>query len=83
MKNSTMLEITTEIVSSQPGKSFTFNQIFSKVEEQLKDNWFKYVQGSNTLTYDQVRETKMGELHRLLTVDKRFHRNLDGTWKAA
>ncbi|MGZ9755630.1 DNA-directed RNA polymerase subunit delta [Mycoplasma sp. 394] len=84
MKNTTMLEVAIEKVNSNPLYSFTFAELFDAVEKELKDNWyFRFVKGEPNLPYEKVRETKMGELYRLLTVDKRFHRNIDGSWRAA
>ncbi|QNM93966.1 hypothetical protein H9M94_01880 [Mycoplasma sp. Pen4] len=71
MTTKTMLDIAIATVSQDPSKEYSFYDIFDKVEEELKDSWVeKFV--TPTTTYDKIRETKMGELHRLLTVDKRF-----------
>ncbi|WP_027121057.1 hypothetical protein [Mycoplasma leonicaptivi] len=90
MKNITMLEVAFAIVSQNASQRFTFNEIFDIVENDLKEDWIekfinnnqeKTAEGIPSLTYEDVRLNKIGELYRLLTVDKRFQRNMDGTWE--
>ncbi|VEU70262.1 DNA-directed RNA polymerase subunit delta [Mycoplasmopsis glycophila] len=82
MKNKTMLEIAIEIISEDTEKSFKFMELFEKVEEQLKEKWEKdFVNEDND--YEKIRTKKMGELYRLLTVDRRFSRNSDETWTSS
>lgn len=82
MKSTTMLEIAIDFVSEDYNQSYEFYEIFERVESLLKDSWIeKFVNTENGKDYEKVRELKMGELYRLLTVDKEFSRNMDGTWK--
>ncbi|QKT05519.1 DNA-directed RNA polymerase subunit delta [Mycoplasma sp. OR1901] len=80
MKNRTMLEIAIEVISSDTTSSFTFEEIFQKVEEELGEVWAQSYKDDENFTLEKIKEKKMGELYRLLTVDMRFTRNLDGTW---
>ncbi|VEU62887.1 DNA-directed RNA polymerase subunit delta [Mycoplasmopsis bovirhinis] len=83
MKNTTMLEVASKFVLDNPNQAFEFYQIFDKVEEELNDLWIKRLLfKSDDNSYEQIRERKMGELYRLLSVDKTFLRNEDGTWSA-
>ncbi|MBN4083395.1 hypothetical protein JXZ92_00970 [Mycoplasma sp. CSL10137] len=80
MKNKTMLEIAIEVISSDTSRSFTFDEIFQRIEEELREVWIQSYEDDENFTLDKIKEKKMGELYRLLTVDMRFTRNLDGTW---
>ncbi|MCU4706611.1 DNA-directed RNA polymerase subunit delta [Mycoplasma sp. CSL7503-lung] len=80
MKNKTMLEIAIEVISSDTSRSFTFDEIFRRIEEELREVWIQSYEDDENFTLDKIKEKKMGELYRLLTVDMRFTRNLDGTW---
>ncbi|SJZ54872.1 DNA-directed RNA polymerase subunit delta [Mycoplasmopsis verecunda] len=76
----TMLEIAINKVNQNPGVEFTFFELFDAVENELKPEWeVRFV--SEDKPYEKVRETKMGELYRLLTVDKRFQRTADENWE--
>ncbi|WP_036453097.1 DNA-directed RNA polymerase subunit delta [Mycoplasma buteonis] len=84
MKTKTMLEIAIETISEDTLKPFTFDQLFEIVEAELKDKWIDTLEDRfSDEQYQKVRTRKMGELYRLLTVDKRFSRNSDGTWQSA
>ncbi|VEU76036.1 DNA-directed RNA polymerase subunit delta [Mycoplasmopsis columboralis] len=77
----TMLDIAIEVISEDTTKKFEFNEIFEVVERELQELWTqKFV--SESTPYEKVRERKIGELHTLLTVDRRFERNQDGTWQS-
>ncbi|QGZ97927.1 hypothetical protein GE118_03940 [Mycoplasma sp. NEAQ87857] len=81
MKTRTMLEIAIDAISEDTKKQFTFDELFHIIEDELKDDWTeKFVNDSTP--YEKIQTKKMGELYRLLTVDKRFHRNFDGTWQS-
>ncbi|AKF41197.1 hypothetical protein MCANUFG4_00998 [Mycoplasmopsis canis UFG4] len=83
MKNTTMLEVASEFILNEPNRSFTFDEIFQKVENELKDIWVKrFLIPGEDESYEKIREKRMGELYRLLTVDKKFFRNEDGTWSS-
>ncbi|WP_324673000.1 hypothetical protein U5U50_00795 [Mycoplasma sp. 888] len=77
----TMLEIAYELVSSRPTDEFAFMEIFNTVEDELRYDWEDRFVTMNT-PYEKVRERKIGELYRLLTVDKRFNRLANGNWEA-
>ncbi|UWV82506.1 hypothetical protein NW063_01380 [Mycoplasmopsis cynos] len=80
MKNTTMLEVASNLILSQPNNNFTFDEIFNEVEKELKEIWMKrFLVNNPNETYEKVREKRIGELYRLLTVDKKFLRNEDGT----
>ncbi|MFV8476635.1 DNA-directed RNA polymerase subunit delta [Mycoplasma sp. BRA290] len=80
MSKRTMLEIAINKVNSNPTAEFTFFEIFDAVENELKLDWEeRFV--TEEKPYEKVRETKMGELHRLLTVDKRFQRTANDKWQ--
>ncbi|MFV8468212.1 DNA-directed RNA polymerase subunit delta [Mycoplasma sp. VS424B] len=80
MSKRTMLEIAINKVNSNPTAEFTFFEIFDAVENELKSDWEeRFV--TEEKPYEKVRETKMGELHRLLTVDKRFQRTANDKWQ--
>ncbi|RIV16950.1 DNA-directed RNA polymerase subunit delta [Mycoplasmopsis gallopavonis] len=81
MKAKTMLEIAIEAISEDTLKAFEFNQLFARVEEELKEKWINELVNEEN-DYEKVQTRKMGELYRLLTVDKRFTRNPDGTWQS-
>ncbi|WP_036464354.1 DNA-directed RNA polymerase subunit delta [Mycoplasmopsis sturni] len=77
----TMLDIAIEVISQDTTKSFDFDQIFEVVEDKLKSQWEdKFV--TEEKSYEDIRKDKIGELYRLLTVDRRFERNKDGSWKS-
>ncbi|UUM19572.1 MULTISPECIES: DNA-directed RNA polymerase subunit delta [unclassified Mycoplasma] len=77
----TMLDIAIDEIKKDPLKKFEFNEIFEVVENELKQTWtLNFV--SNEIPYEKVRERKIGELYTLLTVDRRFERNSDGTWQS-
>ncbi|WLP85685.1 DNA-directed RNA polymerase subunit delta [Mycoplasma seminis] len=81
MSNRTMLEIAINKVNQDPTAEFDFFEIFNEVEAELKSDWEeRFV--SERKPYEKVRESKMGELHRLLTVDKRFQRTANEKWQA-
>ncbi|WP_426461001.1 DNA-directed RNA polymerase subunit delta [Mycoplasma hafezii] len=85
MKTKTMLEIAIAKISENTAKSYTFDELFDAVESELKDKWVhdlgsKYEDLPEEEAYEKIRTKKLGELYRLLTVDKRFTRNPDGTW---
>ncbi|WP_025755500.1 DNA-directed RNA polymerase subunit delta [Mycoplasmopsis cricetuli] len=76
----TMLDIAIEVISQDKEKNYLFNEIFNEVEKQLKEIWTLNLVTEKT-NYESIRERKIGELYTLLTVDRRFERNQDGTWK--
>ncbi|MHA0272975.1 DNA-directed RNA polymerase subunit delta [Mycoplasma sp. 48589B] len=80
MSKRTMLEIAINKVNSNPTAEFSFFELFDAVENELKSDWEeRFVTADKS--YEKVRETKMGELHRLLTVDKRFQRTPNDKWQ--
>ncbi|WBP84163.1 DNA-directed RNA polymerase subunit delta [Mycoplasmopsis edwardii] len=83
MKNTTMLEVASQVILSEPNRNFTFDEIFEIVENELKEIWMKrFLITDPNETYEKIREKRIGELYRLLTVDKKFFRNEDGTWSS-
>ncbi|QDF64786.1 DNA-directed RNA polymerase subunit delta [Mycoplasma nasistruthionis] len=76
----TMLEIAIEVVNSNTQREYDFHEIFNVVESELEQVWREKFTKNGEL-YEKVRETKMGELHRLLTVDKRFEYAGNGKWE--
>ncbi|UUM19356.1 DNA-directed RNA polymerase subunit delta [Mycoplasma sp. 1018B] len=76
-----MLDITLEFVKTNCAnyEYVTFEEIFNVVEKELKAKWELEVEEKET-TYENIRFNKVGELYRLLTVDSRFVRNVDGLW---
>ncbi|QCZ36495.1 DNA-directed RNA polymerase subunit delta [Mycoplasma nasistruthionis] len=76
----TMLEIAIEVVNSNTKREYDFHEIFNVVESELEQVWREKFTKNGEL-YEKVRETKMGELHRLLTVDKRFEYAGNGKWE--
>ncbi|WP_029512634.1 DNA-directed RNA polymerase subunit delta [Mycoplasmopsis iners] len=57
----------------------TFDEFFGSVESELKAKWELEAE-EKSLSYEQIRLNKIGELYRLLTVDSRFVRNEQGNW---
>ncbi|SYV96878.1 Uncharacterised protein, partial [Mycoplasmopsis edwardii] len=39
MKNTTMLEVASQVILSEPNRNFTFDEIFEIVENELKEIW--------------------------------------------
>ncbi|WP_029513250.1 DNA-directed RNA polymerase subunit delta [Mycoplasmopsis primatum] len=78
---STMLDVTIEfLLKKSEGQEYVdFNTIFDKVEEQLRLKW-EDESNSKKTDYSVIRQNKIGELYRLLTVDSRFKRNAKGLW---
>ncbi|MGL6125083.1 MAG: DNA-directed RNA polymerase subunit delta [Metamycoplasmataceae bacterium] len=58
-------------------KQFTFQEIFERVESILTEDWLN---NNKSATKEKIREVKMGEIYKLLTVDGNFIRHEDGTW---
>ncbi|AAZ43767.2 DNA-directed RNA polymerase subunit delta [Mycoplasmopsis synoviae] len=78
----TMLEIAIEVISKDTTRHFTFEEIFQRVESELAEVWAtKFVDEKNS--YNDVRVRKMGELYRILTVDRHFKHLQDETWKSS
>lgn len=76
----TMLDIAIDFVYNKEHESaFEFNEIFDVVEDELRGYWIQNLVNDD-LPYVKLREKKIGELYRLLTVDGRFIRNNNGTW---
>ncbi|ADR25026.1 DNA-directed RNA polymerase subunit delta [Mycoplasmopsis bovis] len=77
----TMLDVAIEFLLEKSGGSqyMEFNTIFDEVEAQLKSKWEKEAT-QKELEYSKIRQNKIGELYRLLTVDSRFERNNQGLW---
>lgn len=78
--NQTILNIINSFFNDEENKErvFTFQEIFEKVEQTLKDEWNK--NNNKSLNKEQMTENKMGEIYKLLTIDGRFIRHEDGTW---
>ncbi|UUD35858.1 hypothetical protein NPA08_02715 [Mycoplasmopsis citelli] len=77
----TMLDIAIEVISQDTTQKFTFEEIFEVVENELQQSWTTNFVSEDT-PYEKIRERKIGELYTLLTVDRRFERNQDGTWQS-
>ncbi|MBW0602678.1 hypothetical protein MADP07_00401 [Mycoplasma anatis] len=76
----TMLDIAIDFVyNTEHEGAFDFNEIFDVVEDELRGYWIQNLVNDD-LPYVKLRERKIGELYRLLTVDGRFIRNNNGTW---
>lgn len=76
----TMLDIAIDFVYKEEHEgAFEFNEIFEVVEDELRGYWIQNLVNDD-LPYVKLREKKIGELYRLLTVDGRFIRNNNGTW---
>ncbi|WP_406613762.1 hypothetical protein ACJA23_02675 [Mycoplasma corogypsi] len=78
----TMLDIAKNIITKDTSASHQFDDIFAQVEEVLSNTWNEYA-FNNQLTYEEVRKRKIGELWRILTVDKTFKRNEHGEWECS
>lgn len=75
----TMLEHAIDFIHRENNHEFSFYEIFDYVQEKMQDQWNeKFVSDSNS--FESVRELKMGELYRIMTVDHRFARTADGNW---
>ncbi|EGV00571.1 DNA-directed RNA polymerase subunit delta [Mycoplasmopsis columbina] len=77
----TILDITLEFAKKHcaNGNYVSFNEIFTAVEEELKEKWELEAEVKKE-TYEKIQVNKIGELYRLLTVDSRFERNANGEW---
>lgn len=77
----TMLDIAIDYTLSNcsDGSYVKYDDIFAEVEKNLKERWEDEAQ-KKEVKYATIRQNKLGELYRLLTVDARFRRNSKGEW---
>ncbi|MGL5617522.1 MAG: DNA-directed RNA polymerase subunit delta [Metamycoplasmataceae bacterium] len=78
--NNTILSVIHSLFNNESNeeREFTFQEIFDKVEFVLSEEWNS--NNARSLSKDKLRETKMGEIYKLLTLDGSFVRHEDNTW---
>ncbi|MGL5205394.1 MAG: DNA-directed RNA polymerase subunit delta [Metamycoplasmataceae bacterium] len=78
--NNTILSVIHSLFSNESNeeKQFTFQEIFDKVESILSNEWNN--NNTRSLNKEELKEIKMGEIYKLLTLDGSFVRHEDNTW---
>ncbi|MGL4252100.1 MAG: DNA-directed RNA polymerase subunit delta [Metamycoplasmataceae bacterium] len=78
--NNTILSVIHSLFNSEKDKEkqFTFQEIFDNVESILSEEWNS--NNTRSLSKDDLKEVKMGEIYKLLTLDGSFVRHEDNTW---
>ncbi|MGL5357588.1 MAG: DNA-directed RNA polymerase subunit delta [Metamycoplasmataceae bacterium] len=57
---------------------FAFDDIYQEVESQLNNQWKNQFPD---LSDEQIRENKIGETYKILTIDGSFIRTPEGLWR--
>ncbi|MCP4336938.1 MAG: DNA-directed RNA polymerase subunit delta [Mycoplasma sp.] len=75
MNEKTMLKIAYKVLKEK--EKMTLKQIMSAVEKELKPIWKTE---RPEMLVDDILKIKIGELHKLLTIDGKFLRLKDSSW---
>ncbi|MGL4343034.1 MAG: DNA-directed RNA polymerase subunit delta [Metamycoplasmataceae bacterium] len=73
----TILSIINDVIHKREGEEISFEEIYEQVEMHLMDKWKIQFQNS---TLDEIKETKKGEVYKILTVEGSFLRTPEGKW---
>ncbi|VEU59689.1 DNA-directed RNA polymerase subunit delta [Mesomycoplasma neurolyticum] len=76
--NYKIINLAVEIL--QKNESLEFYEIFDYVKKHLFSIWSEDEKVRTNSETNALIEKKMGELYKLLTVDRHFIKNNDGTW---
>ncbi|WP_045433933.1 DNA-directed RNA polymerase subunit delta [Metamycoplasma canadense] len=72
----TLLDVAEENLKNN--QNLDFSELFNSIKEILFERWRS--ETSETVSDEEILIRKRGELYRLLTIDGKFFRNVDGSW---
>lgn len=77
----TIIDIAVDAICAKcsKGEEVEFMEIFNDVENILGGHW-KSIAEQKNVDYSQIKENKIGELYKIMTLDARFVRKENGSW---
>ncbi|WP_033161241.1 DNA-directed RNA polymerase subunit delta [[Mycoplasma] collis] len=77
-KNHKIKDLAIEVLSQND--TLTFYEVFEYVKNALFSSWIEKNKSLNAVDKQILIEKKMGELYKILTVDRFFIKNSDESW---